>query len=135
MSDSDATNPQSLIVPTINVDADDLLANRSQTLAFGDRIAVTGSNLSFNDGAFASFAGGTGSTPLVISFNSGISRNAITALLPSVEFSTSLGSPIGVRFISFELTDDTRNGSGRIAQQVAVDDTNPLTDPLTNPLL
>ncbi|MBC7820328.1 MAG: hypothetical protein IAG10_25880, partial [Planctomycetaceae bacterium] len=141
-SDASVSDPDSpsfatgqLIVRTINGAAGDVLGIRSQTFADGDVIASAAGAVSFNSVAFGSFTGGTGSTPLVISFDSATSLDALEALLQSVQFSTPIASSIGVRLVDFELTDDTGLPSNRVAQQVTVDDTNPATSPLINPLL
>lgn len=141
-SDASVSDPDSpnfatgkLIVRTINGTATDVLGIRSQTLADGDVIAAAAGIVSFNSTPFGTFTGGTGSTPLVISFTGATTQEALEALLQSVEFSAPVASAIGVRFVDFELTDNAGATSNRAAQQVTVDDANPLTNPLIHPLL
>ncbi|MFM9962986.1 MAG: hypothetical protein ACKV2Q_17395 [Planctomycetaceae bacterium] len=130
-----------LVVRTINGAAADVVRVRPQTLADGDVIAVAGTAVSFNGAALGMFTatGGIGSAPLVISFASPPSKDALEALLQSVEFSTPAGSTVGVRFVNFEFfyqfTGNLEARSNRISQQVTVDDATPLTNPLINPLL
>ena len=124
-----------MIVRTINGTATDVLGIRSQTLADGDVIAAVAGIVSFNSTAFGTFTGGTGSTPLVISFTGATTQDVLGALLQSVEFSAPIASAIGVRFVDFELTDDAGATSNRVAQQVTVDDTDAATNPLIHPLL
>ena len=137
VSDPDSTNfaTGQLIVRTINGTAIDVLGIRSQTLADGGVIAAAAGIVSFNNTDFGTFTGGTGSTPLVISFTGATTQEVLEALLQSVEFSAPIASAIGVRFVDFELTDNVGATSNRVVQQVTVDDTDPLTNPLIHPLL
>ncbi|MEO6034288.1 MAG: DNRLRE domain-containing protein [Verrucomicrobiota bacterium] len=90
---------------TNNGTADDRLEIRSTGTGPG-QISVSGNAVSYGGVAIATFAGGNGTTPLVISFNSSATPTAAEALLRSITFRNISGSPsLDLRSVFVKLTD------------------------------
>ncbi len=77
---------------TANGTADDRLEIRNDGTAPG-QISVSGSTVSYGGTAVATFTGGTGTTPLVVTFNASANGNAAQALLRNVTFRNINPSP------------------------------------------
>lgn len=75
-----------------NASADDRLAIRSTGTEVG-QISVSGANVSYGGVAIGTFAGGTGTAPLVVTFNSASTPEAAQALLRNVTFHNVSATP------------------------------------------
>lgn len=56
-------------------------------------VGVSGSNVTFNGKTIGTFTGGTGTTPLVVTFNSDAKRFAVQAVLRHLTFESTSSSP------------------------------------------
>jgi hypothetical protein len=94
-----------LTVSVGNADAGDRLGILSVGTGAG-QISTSGSQVLYGGVVIGSFTGGTGSTPLVVSFNGSATRAGVQAVVRSITFSTTSGTaPRGLRNIDFVLTD------------------------------
>jgi hypothetical protein len=83
----------------------DRLSIENVGLASGE-IGVSGNVITFGGTSIATFTGGVGLTPLVVTFNQNATQAAVTALLQAVSFSTVFGnSSSNNRAVQFQITD------------------------------
>ncbi|MBL8378811.1 MAG: cadherin-like domain-containing protein [Burkholderiales bacterium] len=105
--------------------AEDVLAIRNQGTGVG-QIGVSGSNVTYNFGAggvtIGSFAGGSGGSPLVVTFNASSTPAAAQALIRNITFQdTDTATPTtGARTVRFVLTDGDGGTSGNHDTTVTV---------------
>lgn len=87
-------------------DADDVLAIQDQGSGAGE-IGVSGTDVSYEGTVIGTFAGGTGTSDLVISFNANATQAATAALVRAITYdNTDTDSPTpGTRTIQFTLDD------------------------------
>lgn len=91
------------------------------------QIGVVGNIVSFGGVNFGTFVGGTGTTPLVVSFNANASLPAVTALLRNVTFqNVSDNPPLGGRPIEFSIKDGDGGVSNTAGRPVVI---GPVEDP------
>lgn len=96
------------ITLTANGTSDDRLEIRHTGTGAG-QIGVSGSTITYGGTAVGTFAGGTGTTPLVVTFNSAMTRPAAEALVRSVTFRNVNSEPsLNPRTVSVAL----RYGNG-----------------------
>jgi hypothetical protein len=85
--------------------SEDQLGIRNEGTGAG-QIGVSGSDVTFGGTTIGTFTGGTGSDPLVVTFNSSATPAAVQALLRKITFDTSaLASSTGPRTVRAVLTD------------------------------
>jgi VCBS repeat-containing protein len=105
--------------------ADDRLAIRDQGTAAG-QIGVSGADVTFGGTIIGTFAGGTGTTPLVITFNASSSPAAAQALMRNITFANVSENPsTAARTVRFVLTDGdggTSNTATKAINVTAVND-------------
>lgn len=123
VSDGDSPNfdTGSLIVTISHgANANDLLEIRNQGTDPG-QIGVAGSNVTFGGTTIGSFSGGTGTTPLTITFNASATAATAQALLRNVTFRTS-GSPINTdqRTIDIVVSDGDGGTSPTVSRKINV---------------
>src|SRR5258708_23241868 len=82
------TLTESLIV---NANAADQLGIRNQGSAAG-QIGVVGTNVQYGGVTIGTVTGGTGATPLVVTFNANATATAVTALQDHITFQTTADS-------------------------------------------
>lgn len=102
---ADSYNGAALTVETTSGGtAADQIAIRNVGTDVG-QISVSGSIVSYGGVAIGSFSGGTGTTPLVVTFNGAATPAAAQALLRNVTFSNTSSSPsLAARTVSITLT-------------------------------
>ncbi|WMT72033.1 DUF4347 domain-containing protein [Bradyrhizobium sp. Ash2021] len=111
-----------LVVSLPAGDTTDALGISSTT---GDGITVSGANILYNGIIFATFTGGTGGTPLTITYTAGLSGNstpsaetATQALIQAITFDAPASSPAtegGTYAINFVFTQQGGNGAASAA--------------------
>jgi hypothetical protein len=129
VTDLDSTNFDTGTL-TVNFSAngttDDRLAIRNQGTAAG-QIGISGSTVTYGGTAIGSFAGGTGTTPLVITFNSSATPAAVSALLQNLTYANVSEAPsTTARTVGFVVTDGDGGTSTAVTKTInvtAVDDT------------
>src|SRR5688572_22795035 len=111
---------------TANGSADDRLAIRNQGAAAGE-IGVSGSNVTYGGTTIGTFTGGSGTTPLVVTFNASSSAAAAQALMRNITFANVSETPsTAARTVRFVLTDGdggTSNAATKTINVAAVNDT------------
>jgi hypothetical protein len=113
--DGDFAN-SSLSVTNANGASNDRLSIHSSGL-----LTVSGSTLIYNGTQIGTFSGGSGTTPLVVTFNASATQAAILAVAQNVVFSDILANPTaGNRTINFQLTDGAGNKGAVVTQTVSV---------------
>jgi hypothetical protein len=98
------------------------------------QIGVSGSNLLFSGRTIGTFTGGTGTTPLVVTFNSLATPAVAQAVLRSITFVTTGDNPVaGARQVTFSLTDGDGGTSTLRTMTVTVNAVNdaPLLGPVS----
>ncbi|MBF0182198.1 MAG: DUF4347 domain-containing protein, partial [Magnetococcales bacterium] len=117
---------------TANRDAsEDVLAIRNQGTGAG-QIGVAGANVTYQGTVIGTFAGGTGTNDLNVSFNANATPTAVSALLRNITYTnTDTTTPtVATRNISFAMTDGSGGTSGTSIAGVTVsgvDDTPTIT--------
>lgn len=107
---SDTDNPDFnggnlTVTITNNADANDLLQIKNQGTGAG-QIGVSNGDVTFGGTRFGTFTGGTGSTPLVITFFRGPAPNVAQALVRAITFRTVTDNPsTAPRSIQFVIND------------------------------
>ncbi|HAX80699.1 MAG TPA: hypothetical protein DCY88_33905, partial [Cyanobacteria bacterium UBA11372] len=122
---------------TANGSSSDRIAIRHQGTGT-NQIGVSGNNISYEGTTIASFTGGNGTTPLVITFNSSDRAAAIQALLQNITFENISDNPsTSSRTVSFILTDIEGATSNTATKTINVTATNdaPILDISGNPTL
>jgi hypothetical protein len=105
---------------TGSVEATDLLEIRSVGTATG-QISVTGNVVNYGGVQIGTFAGGSGSTPLVVTLNAATTPEATEALIRSITFRNVGNSPaFTTRAISFVLNDGDGGTSNTVTSNVQV---------------
>lgn len=134
VTDSSVTNfnggtmTESLIA---NANAQDQLGIRNQGSGAG-QIGVVGNNVTFGGVTIGTETGGTGSTPLVITFNANATAAAVTALQDNITFKTTADSAASVsapRTFQSVVTDGlaaTGNVSPAVTETINVVEANPV---------
>ena len=85
----------------------DRLAIRNQGTA-GGQIGVSGNTVTFSGTSIGNFTGGTGTTPLVITFNASSSVAAVQALIRNITFANvAQVVTTAPRYVRFTVTDET----------------------------
>ncbi|MFM8173869.1 MAG: hypothetical protein ACKN81_10020, partial [Pirellulaceae bacterium] len=82
----------------------DRLAIRNEGTGPG-QVGVSGSDVTYNGVVVGSFTGGSGSTPLVVTFNSLANRLSIQQVSRAITFESVSASDIGLKTIRFTLVD------------------------------
>ena len=85
-------------------DTTDLLAIRNDGTAAG-QIGVNGGNVTFGGTVIGTFTGGSGTTPLVITFNASATPAAVQVLERAIVYSTTSDNPPATKSVRFVLTD------------------------------
>jgi hypothetical protein len=83
---------------------EDSVGIRNEDTAAG-QIAVTGGNIRFGNVIFASFTGGMGGTPLLVSFNASATSAAIDALIQNLTYANSSDTPTATRNLVISIHD------------------------------
>ena len=93
--------------------AEDVLAIRNEGVG-GGQIGVSGSNITYGGVTIGTFAGGSGGTNLIVTFNSSATPAAAQALIRNITYqNTDTDNPTtGARTVRFELTDGDGGSSG-----------------------
>ena len=122
-SDADSAN---FDTGTLTIDfsangtANDRLAIRHQGSG-GGQIGVSGANVSYGGVTIGTFTGGTGTTPLVITFNTSSNPAAAQALMRNITFENVSESPNELaRNVRFVLTDGDGGTSNTATQTINV---------------
>jgi hypothetical protein len=86
--------------------SNDVLAVRNQGSGTG-QIAISGTDVTYNGTAIGTFAGGTGGSPLVITFNASSSVAAVQAVMRNITFvnTDTANPPVSNRSVLFTLKD------------------------------
>jgi ELWxxDGT repeat protein len=123
LSDSDSAdfNTGRLEVKiTANAGSADRLAIRHQGNAAG-QIGLSGNQVRFGGSTIGTFSGGTGSTPLAVTFNANATRAAVQALLRSITYrSVSEAPSTAQRTVRFVLSDGDGGTSDPAIKKVNV---------------
>jgi len=107
------------VTVTNNANGADQLSVRNDGVNAG-QIGVAGNAVSYGGTQVATFSGGTGSSPLVITFNAAASSAAVQATLRNVTFQTGNSAPVQpTRGVSVVLT-HADNGVGSTATTIRV---------------
>jgi phage terminase large subunit-like protein len=121
--DSDSANfaTGKLTVQLIsNGQSKDRLAIRNQGVAAG-QIGVSGTNVTFGGIVIGTFAGGTGTTALVVTFNAKATPTRVQALLRNVTYrSVSENPSTAARTVRVKLTDGDGGTSNRPTKKINV---------------
>lgn len=103
-----------------NGTTDDRLAIRNQGTDSG-QIGVSGSNVTFGGTTIGTFTGGTGTTPLVVTFNANATPAAAQALVRNITFANVSENPSTAnRTVNFTLTDGDGGTSETASRTVTV---------------
>jgi hypothetical protein len=120
-----------------NANVNDRLIIRNQGTAAG-QIGVSGSNVTYGGTVIGTFTGGTGSTPLVITFNAKATVAAAQALLQNIQF-RSLGDALSTatRTLTVSLVDALGQVSTLASKTILILPQNdaPVLDNSGNPVL
>lgn len=109
---------------TGNGQALDRLQVRNQGSNVGQIAVSGGTNILYGGILIGTISGGTGSAPLVITFNGNATNAAVRALTRSITFDTSGAKPsLASRTISFQLTDGQGGVSVAVSKTVKVSST------------
>ena len=108
-----------LKVAVTNAGSTDVLSIRNQGTALG-QVSTSGTTLSYAFAAGAAtaigtFSGGTGTTPLVVTFNASATQAAIQAVIDNLTFSTGVNPTVTTRTVQFNMSD----GLGAVAVPVS----------------
>ncbi|HEV2693323.1 MAG TPA: hypothetical protein VG347_10555, partial [Verrucomicrobiae bacterium] len=87
---------------TANANATDVLSVRNDVVN-GGQIGVAGNTVSFGGSPIATFAGGAGATPLVITIQNGVTGSSVQALMDAVTFSTTSTNALAQRTLQVTL--------------------------------
>ena len=87
-----------------NNQAADLLAVNSQGFGAG-QVGVGGASIVYDTVVVATFSGGNGLSPLVITFNANADAEAVQAVMRQVTFRTAVNAPLVSRTLRVTLTD------------------------------
>jgi hypothetical protein len=118
--DSDDFDEAVLTVANTNGDTDDVLAIGSSVTASGV-VTLSGSDVLLNGVTVGQFSGGTGTTPLTVTFNSAATVQTALAVIRNVTFRTRSDEPEAyVRSVRFQLTDGDGGTSNAITKSVTV---------------
>lgn len=110
---------------TANANVNDTLAIQNQGTAAG-QIGVSGSNVTFGGATIGTFSGGTGTNPLVITFNANADLTAIQALQRDITFqstvdpSVTTGPEYANRTFQSVVTDANANASTAATETINV---------------
>ncbi|MBX7103317.1 MAG: DUF4347 domain-containing protein [Gemmataceae bacterium] len=100
--------------------AEDLLAIRNQGTGAG-QVGVSGSIVTWGGVAIGTFSGGTGSTPLVVSFNNNSSVAAVQAVIRNLTYRNLSEAPdTTVRTVRVVVNDSSAGASSPGIQNIAV---------------
>lgn len=120
---------------TANGTATDRLEVRNDGSAAG-QIGVANGWVTYGGTAFGTIAGGTGTTPLVISLNPSASRAAVEALVRNITFRTLADAPVtNPRTVQVVVTDGDGSTSDPVTTTVTVTPTNDVPAVTTNTTL
>ncbi|HEX4131268.1 MAG TPA: hypothetical protein VHZ24_14605, partial [Pirellulales bacterium] len=92
------------------------------TVVAGGGITVSGSQLLYNGTVIANFASGSGSTPLVVQFNSAATATAVQAVVEDVAYyNTNPSMSVYDRTVSFTLADNKGVAASPINETIHVE--------------
>ncbi len=97
-----------------NADATDVLGVRNDPTGVG--IVVAGSSVTLGGATIASFAGGSGGTPLTLSLASGVTSANVTALIDAVTFASATTNQFGNRSVQISLN----SGASIVSKSIRV---------------
>jgi hypothetical protein len=119
--DSPAFDTGTLTVSfTANGTEDDVLGIGNQGTGAG-QVGVSGSNVTFGGTVIGTFTDGTGTTPLVVTFNGNSSPAAAQALLRDITFGNGSQNPsTATRTVQFVVTDGDGGTSNTVTKTVNV---------------
>lgn len=127
VTDADSANfagGQFAVAITANANPQDELSIR-QTGTGPGQISVSASDVLYSGVSIGAFAGGTGSTPLIVQLNSSATPEAVQALARNITFRNTGEAPgASVRKVAFQLSDDRGNVSELRTTTVQVTDIN-----------
>jgi hypothetical protein len=103
---------------TVNADADDRFTIRNQGAGPG-QISATGTDASYGGVVIGTRSGGTGTSPLIITFNSNATIEAIQALIRNILWRSPSASKL-TRTLTVSLTDSVGATSLLQSKQVVV---------------
>ncbi|HJZ93393.1 MAG TPA: peptidoglycan DD-metalloendopeptidase family protein, partial [Gemmataceae bacterium] len=121
LTDPDSISFNSLAVELATFGGpDDRLAIRNQGTGTGQiGLGATGPTVLYEGGPIGTFAGGTGTTPLVVTLGSNATLAATQALLRNITYRNVSTAPSSQRkAVRFTLTDDTGLASNQLIQHV-----------------
>ncbi|WP_073073870.1 DUF4347 domain-containing protein [Phormidesmis priestleyi] len=116
-----------------NGTVDDRLAIRNQGTGTG-KIGVSVSNVTYGGTIIGTFAGGTGTTPLVITFNASATPTAATALLQNLTYANVSDAPTASRTVQLVITDGDGGTSTAVTKNINVTAVNDAPTISTNTL-
>jgi hypothetical protein len=122
VTDADSTNfagGRLTVRITANGQGSDGFAIYSEGFGPG-QIGRSGSTVYYGGVAFGAFSGGTGTTPLVVSFNQNATPAAVQALVRSIGFYTSSSASTASRQISLTISDGDGGTSTAVMKNVLV---------------
>ena len=139
-SNATVTDPDSLNFDTGNVTvsitnnrvaAEDVLSIQNQGTGAG-QIGVSGSNVSFGGATIGTFAGGTGTSDLVVTLNANATPAAVQALVRALTYSNtnSVGPNVNARTVSVTVNDG--DGDTSAVSDVTVNVAATGDDPMTS---
>ena len=100
--------------------ADDRLGIRDQGTGAG-QIGVSGSSVTFGGTTIGMFTGGSGTTPLVVTFNSNATVSAVQALVRNVTYRNVSDNPsTAARTVRFVVTDGDGGTSAPVTRAIAL---------------
>jgi hypothetical protein len=97
--------------------ATDRLAIQNQGTAAG-QIGISGSNVTYGGIVIGAFTGGSGTTALVITFNSSASQAAVQALVQNVTYASVSPNPSKSRTVRFVVTDGSGGTSAAVSETI-----------------
>lgn len=113
---------------TISVDVNASVDDRLTIFNTGNganQIGVAGTNVLFSGTVIGTFTGGSGATPLIVTFNANASRNAVSALIKNLRFSNVSENPsTAQRRINLIVTDDDGASSAPVTKLITVNRVN-----------
>lgn len=106
---------------TKNGEATDLFAIRNEGVG-NSQIGISGSNVTYEGTVIGTFSGGSGLTPLVVTFNANATRESVQKLMRVVTWKSTIAGPsLNARTFSITLTDgDGLQGSPATAQVLLI---------------
>lgn len=117
---ADFNNGQLTVQLVNNIQSTDVLFIRNQGIGAG-QVGVSGNNITYGGTVIGTFAGGTGATPLVITFNSNADATAVQAVLRNIAYSSTSTNPtVTQKTVNVSLTDGDGGTSNTVSGVISV---------------